>query len=138
MHYLTAYAFSRNTFRGAHQDGTSEDDVFLGGAKGDNGSVILVGSSYGDWDGSNKGGKDFVAVKLDADKNVLWKWQVQECGHVLFLMYYIVWSTVECSCHFARESDQIRRILTFEQGFRDFRQKFFYVEFFRFMGIIVT
>ena len=45
---------------------------------GDNGSVILVGSSYGDWGASNKGGKDFVAVKLDTDKNVVWKWQVRE------------------------------------------------------------
>lgn len=70
------YAFSRGGFRGAKQDGTSADDVLLGGTMGDNGSVILVGSSYGGWDGSNKGGKDFVAVKLDTNKNVIWKWQV--------------------------------------------------------------
>lgn len=59
------------------QGGTSDDDVFLGGGMGDNGSVILVGSSYGNWkDVKNKGGEDFIAVKLDPDGSILWTWQV--------------------------------------------------------------
>ena len=32
---------------------------------GDNGSVILVGSTYGDWANLNQGGEDFAAVKLN-------------------------------------------------------------------------
>lgn len=73
------------------QGGTSEDDVFLGGGMGDNSSVILVGSSYGNWADTNKGGEDFIAVKLDADGNILWKWQVNthgslHCAHTLIYL----------------------------------------------------
>ncbi|CAN0435097.1 unnamed protein product, partial [Ascophyllum nodosum] len=58
------------------QGGTEEDDSFSGGGVGDNGSVILVGSTYGDWANSNQGGEDFAAVKLNTtDGSMLWKWQ---------------------------------------------------------------
>ena len=45
---------------------------------GDNGSVILVGSTYGDWANLNQGGEDFAAVKLNTtDGSMLWEWQVR-------------------------------------------------------------
>ena len=61
----------------AQQDGTDEGDSISGGGRGDNGSVILVGSTWGDWEKSNRGGEDFAAVKLNTtDGSILWKWQV--------------------------------------------------------------
>lgn len=41
------------------------------------GSVVLAGSTSGDWQGNNLGKSDFAAVKLDADGNLLWKWQAR-------------------------------------------------------------
>lgn len=45
---------------------------------GKDGSVVLGGMTKGDWDGVNvgEGTQDMVAVRLDADGNLLWKWQV--------------------------------------------------------------
>ena len=60
----------------AQQDGTEEADSISGGGRGDNGSVILVGSTWGDWEKSNQGGEDFAAVKLHTNGSILWKWQV--------------------------------------------------------------
>lgn len=110
------------------QDGTSERDVFFGGAMGPDGSVVLAGKrqceslsearvvfSYinpeaslfvncmttasfhrrtifpaltktrlcagetaGDWNGTNSGDDDdLAAVKLDAEGNELWRYQVR-------------------------------------------------------------
>lgn len=42
-----------------------------------NGSVVMAGYTSGDWDGEvHAGGDDFAAVKLDADGNEVWRWQV--------------------------------------------------------------
>lgn len=43
---------------------------------GDDGSVVVGGATVEDWYIPNLGGWDMVAVKLDAEGNVLWKWQV--------------------------------------------------------------
>ena len=43
----------------------------------DDGSVIMAGYTYGDWDGVNAGSADFVAVKLDAAGEEVWVWQVR-------------------------------------------------------------
>lgn len=60
------------------QDGSSEDDVVMAVAVAADGSVALAGYTWGDWNGTNKGYSDFDAFKLDADGNLLWKWQVNQ------------------------------------------------------------
>lgn len=42
----------------------------------DDGSVLLAGSTTGNWDGDNHGMKDFAAVKVNSDSNEGWRWQV--------------------------------------------------------------
>lgn len=58
------------------QDGTSGEDVFRGIPMAENGSVIAVGQTGGDWDGVNAGSDDFVALRLDADGEEIWRYQV--------------------------------------------------------------
>ena len=41
------------------------------------GSVVLGGSTEGDWNTTNKGLKDFAAVKLDIDGVEEWRYQVR-------------------------------------------------------------
>ncbi|CAN0076073.1 unnamed protein product [Pylaiella littoralis] len=57
------------------QDGTGADDDLEGAAVGQDGGVVLAGSTFGNWDGISSGANDFAAVKLDSDGNMLWKWQ---------------------------------------------------------------
>ncbi|CAM9524878.1 unnamed protein product, partial [Ectocarpus sp. 13 AM-2016] len=57
------------------QDGTVGDDVFRGVAIQADGSIILAGTTEGDWDGPNAGGGDFAMVALSADGEELWRWQ---------------------------------------------------------------
>lgn len=59
------------------QDGTSGDDKLHAAATAEDGSVLMAGWTSGNWDGAKGGFYDFVAVKLDADGNVLWNWQVR-------------------------------------------------------------
>lgn len=59
------------------QGGTDGDDQLTSAVPAGDGSVVLSGDTNGSFSGSNTGGFDFVAVKLDADGNVLWKWQVK-------------------------------------------------------------
>lgn len=40
------------------------------------GSIILGGSTKGDWSGLNAVDFDFAAVALDAEGEELWRWQV--------------------------------------------------------------
>lgn len=63
-----------------HQDGSSEYDVVAKVAVAEIGSVVLVGYTSGNWSETNKGEFDFAACKLDADGNLLWKWQVTVQG----------------------------------------------------------
>lgn len=44
----------------------------------DDGSVVLAGSTTGDWVGVNNGDHDLAALKLDANGTLLWKWQVRK------------------------------------------------------------
>lgn len=44
------------------------------------GSVVLVGSTEGDYASENAGGLDFVVVKLTATGVVDWQWQVTKNG----------------------------------------------------------
>lgn len=41
------------------------------------GSLLLVGSTTGDWDGVSAGEDDFAAVKLDSESDEDWRWQVR-------------------------------------------------------------
>ena len=85
------------------KEGSAEEDSFWGAVAGDNASVILVGLTHGNWSGTNHGGGDFAAVKLDADGSVLWRWQVQgKYGVIsapirfcLFLTPILVWGRAE-------------------------------------------
>lgn len=45
---------------------------------GEDGFVVMAGFTEGDWYGTNKGERDFVAVKLDAadGRTEAWRWQV--------------------------------------------------------------
>ena len=59
------------------QDGTGLNDTFkAAAASGGDGSVILAGSSSGNWSGVTLGEMDFIAIKLDSDGNEMWRWQV--------------------------------------------------------------
>lgn len=44
---------------------------------GEDNSVVMAGYTYGDWNATNAGSRDFAACKLDADGTLLWKWQVK-------------------------------------------------------------
>lgn len=51
--------------------------MFYGAAMGEDGSVVLAGSTEGSWDGERAGDvSDFAAVKLNADGEEVWRWQV--------------------------------------------------------------
>lgn len=61
------------------QDGTEEDEALYGMAVGGDGSIVLVGGSPGVWTTQHEDEWDFVAVKLDANGNEVWRWQVRRC-----------------------------------------------------------
>lgn len=64
------------------QNGTiNEDKISAVASGGDDGSVVLAGSTAGNWDIVNRGYEDFAAVKLDANGTVLWHWQVS-CTYI--------------------------------------------------------
>ncbi|CAN0507692.1 unnamed protein product, partial [Scytosiphon promiscuus] len=56
--------------------GTTGFYVIRGVAIGISGSVFLTGTTDGNWSDANVGGLDFIACKLDASGNELWRWQV--------------------------------------------------------------
>lgn len=63
----------------ARQNGTSaNDDIHACVALAD-GSVVLAGSTQGDWAGDNaSGAANFLAIKLDKHGSEVWSWQVRE------------------------------------------------------------
>lgn len=64
------------------QDGSAGYDHCKGAVVDNNdGSVILAGWSQGDWSeqGHQGGYSDFVAVKLDADGEEIWRYVLCEC-----------------------------------------------------------
>lgn len=58
------------------QEGTGLNETFRAAVSGEDNSVILAGSSRGNWSGVNLGEMDFIAVKLDSDGKEVWRWQV--------------------------------------------------------------
>ena len=44
----------------------------------EDGSYILAGRTEGNWNVEPNGEEDFAAVKLDPDRNEVWRWQVRE------------------------------------------------------------
>lgn len=58
------------------QNGSGSFDVANAIAMKDDGSVVVAGSTAGDWDIPSIGGRDFAAFSLDANGDLLWKWQV--------------------------------------------------------------
>ena len=63
---------------GVAQDGTADDDYAKAAVATMNGTFVLAGSTQGDWNSVNAGDRNFAALKLDTDGNVMWKWQVSE------------------------------------------------------------
>lgn len=43
----------------------------------EDGSVILSGRTFGSFEGTSAGITDLVSIKLDADGEELWRWQVK-------------------------------------------------------------
>ncbi len=66
------------------QDGSTEDDYFRAAAAGlDGTSVVFAGSTYGSWANTHEGEEtheDFAGMAMDADKTVLWTYQVCQVG----------------------------------------------------------
>ena len=63
------------------QDGSAADDTLHAVALTKDGSAILAGSTSGVWGEASIGLDDFAALKLDAEGELLWTWQV----HRVFL-----------------------------------------------------
>lgn len=47
---------------------------------GDDDSVVLAGHTEGEWSTTSAGYFDFAAVKVDADGEEVWRWQVSARG----------------------------------------------------------
>lgn len=61
------------------QDGSIETDALLAAVGVADGGVVAAGYSNGTWNSESGSGQvDFAAVKLDADGNVVWIWQVSQ------------------------------------------------------------
>lgn len=60
------------------QNGSNENDTVQALAISDNDSVVLVGHTKGNWSSKNVGYYDCVAIKLDADRTMMWAWQVNQ------------------------------------------------------------
>lgn len=59
------------------QDGTDESDYITSAVIMGDGSVVFCGYTFGDFGGTNAGGRDFLVVKLDVNGEELWRWQVK-------------------------------------------------------------
>ena len=46
-------------------------------------TIVLGGSTAGNWIGTSAGGYDFDAVALDADGEEIWRWQVTRMAQAL-------------------------------------------------------
>lgn len=58
------------------QNGTSDEDYIDGAVAGPNGTYVFVGTTRGNWSATNAGLEDWVVFKIDADRDILWRWQV--------------------------------------------------------------
>ena len=70
-------------FPSCGQDGTDGLDSVSAAVVGDNDSVVLAGYTSGSWSGITVGQADAAAVKLDANGNELWRWQVFQPRYVV-------------------------------------------------------
>ena len=67
----------------AGQGGTIFDEQFEGAAIGTDGSIVMSGYTYGNWSATTEGDDgdmDFVAMSMDANRNILWTYQVGAKG----------------------------------------------------------
>ncbi|CAM9508827.1 unnamed protein product [Ascophyllum nodosum] len=62
------------------QLGTQLDDYWTGAAVGIDGSIVLSGKTYGEWQAVTDLGQDSVGISLDAEGNILWAFQVGTTG----------------------------------------------------------
>lgn len=62
------------------QDGTAEDDALTSAVLTADGNIVLSGRTLGDFDGEQVGFYDAVAVKLNADGEELWRYQVKHAA----------------------------------------------------------
>ncbi|CAN0049267.1 unnamed protein product, partial [Sphacelaria rigidula] len=62
------------------QGGTTNTDNLFSGAAGESDTVVLTGRTDGNWEGTNAGDFDFLVVKLGADGDEIWRWQVRRCS----------------------------------------------------------
>lgn len=58
------------------QDGTMEYDVLVGVVATADGNLVMSGHTAGDYNGTLIGVYDYVAVKLNPDGAVVWRYQV--------------------------------------------------------------
>lgn len=58
------------------QEGTARRDYIAGISSGEDGSFLVFGRTYGNWTGTNAGGADFIAGKIDSNGTLVWRWQV--------------------------------------------------------------
>lgn len=58
------------------QNGTCDNDYIDGAVAGPNGTYVFVGTTRGNWSATNAGDEDWVVFKIDAERNILWRWQV--------------------------------------------------------------
>ena len=62
------------------QEGTEFEEEFAAAVIGIDGSAILSGYTYGSWEGIQAGtddDRDFVAMSINAEREVLWRYQVR-------------------------------------------------------------
>lgn len=69
------------------QDGTSRGDYAEGAAVAADGTIVVVGNTYGSWATSltDTEWSDFAAFKLDADGELLWRWRVHPPSKFFFV-----------------------------------------------------
>lgn len=62
------------------QDGTTSSDYSWGASTAVDGSFYAAGATYGSWNGTTAGYFDFLVIKINSDREVLWAWQVGKPG----------------------------------------------------------
>lgn len=60
----------------ASQAGTADNDLLLGTTIVKNGTYGFAGITRGEWNATNDGVYDGAAFKVDASRDIVWRWQV--------------------------------------------------------------
>lgn len=79
------------------QTGSDEKDEILGASAGSGGSVVLSGFTNGNWSGTHRGSRDYTAMKLDSDGEVVWRLQVT-AAHACLLCGALTRGVYQSSC----------------------------------------